>query len=431
MDPDRRSLLSWTFETSARLGLYLEPATEDNVGAVLRRFEPVDGSPGLAEVGGVLFPGLIIVSINDTSVAHASFPHTVALLVNAPRPCRTTWRDPEVPSFRDRNGFLRSKLSAEREREYNKANAEAAERSDRAWVAFLSSLGGPSRGVAGGVARLLRDARGEVVFPLEPSVNLNAVSPLRARMSALSSSSASSATTLGGGGEGAASPPVRPSEEGVEPPPASVISIYQRCWVPGAGSVGVSVPPGLDVSLPGELPRPAERAKLTATLHGLVLGGGIPAAYRGALWWQLSGGHAKQALHPPGYYNALVTQLKPAAEAAYAIGKDVDRTFPGHTFFDTASGQASLSRVLCAFATHHPAIGYCQSLNFLAGWLLLQLPSEEAAFWTLEVLVNEILPPECVGGSGGSGVGPSVSLFLTPFPLPIQLLHAFFARCAR
>ena len=100
---------------------------------------------------------------------------------------------------------------------------------------------------------------------------------------------------------------------------------------------------------------------------------------------------AQAALHPPGYYASLLLKT-PDAAAASALGKDVDRTFPGHEFFDSEAGLAALTRVLSAFAVHNPEIGYCQSLNFLAGFLLVVLP-EEHAFWTLEVLVGEILPP--------------------------------------
>ena len=111
--------------------------------------------------------------------------------------------------------------------------------------------------------------------------------------------------------------------------------------------------------------------------------------------------------------------------------QDVERTFPGHPYFESAKGLESLRRVLSAFAVHNADIGYCQSINFvtgaspvlfthseqpcirlhhvvvarfvtlhkrtcarhLSGFLLLLLP-EESAFWCLDVLVNEILPPD-------------------------------------
>lgn len=53
----------------------------------------------------------------------------------------------------------------------------------------------------------------------------------------------------------------------------------------------------------------------------------------------------------------------------------------------------ALHRVLLAFSIHTPNIGYCQSLNFLAGFFLLVIKeSEEAAFWMFETVVNDYYP---------------------------------------
>lgn len=52
----------------------------------------------------------------------------------------------------------------------------------------------------------------------------------------------------------------------------------------------------------------------------------------------------------------------------------------------------SLRRVLLAFSIYTPSIGYCQSLNYIAGMLLLFMDEEEA-FWTFVTLINDILPP--------------------------------------
>jgi hypothetical protein len=51
----------------------------------------------------------------------------------------------------------------------------------------------------------------------------------------------------------------------------------------------------------------------------------------------------------------------------------------------------SLRRVLYAFSVHNPKIGYTQSLNFIAGLLLLFLP-EEKAFWLLHIITSNYLP---------------------------------------
>jgi hypothetical protein len=47
---------------------------------------------------------------------------------------------------------------------------------------------------------------------------------------------------------------------------------------------------------------------------------------------------------------------------------------------------------LYAFALYNPRIGYCQSLNFLAGLLLLFVETEEHAFWLLNVITRVYLP---------------------------------------
>ena len=52
-------------------------------------------------------------------------------------------------------------------------------------------------------------------------------------------------------------------------------------------------------------------------------------------------------------------------------------------------------RILCAFAACKPQIGYCQSLNFIAGFLFLVLQTEERAFRAMVQLLDS--PDEDVG----------------------------------
>ena len=63
------------------------------------------------------------------------------------------------------------------------------------------------------------------------------------------------------------------------------------------------------------------------------------------------------------------------------IKKDIDRTFPSHVYFDKEYfgliGQFALLRVLGKFATAYSEIGYCQGMNFIAGFLLLVSGGEE------------------------------------------------------
>ncbi|MCJ1410221.1 hypothetical protein MMC19_004306 [Ptychographa xylographoides] len=129
---------------------------------------------------------------------------------------------------------------------------------------------------------------------------------------------------------------------------------------------------------------------------------GIPPAYRGAAWFFYAGGHTHLNAHPDLYAELVLQSQTPKLTVAdrESIERDLHRTFPDNLHFKPAVPTtpttetpllSSLRRVLSAFAIHHPRIGYCQSLNFLAGLLLLFLP-EEKAFWMLHIICTRILP---------------------------------------
>lgn len=134
---------------------------------------------------------------------------------------------------------------------------------------------------------------------------------------------------------------------------------------------------------------------------------GIPAEWRGAAWYYYSGAHEYKAGHP-NLYQSLITRSSTSDLSDTDNGlieRDLHRTFPDNVRFKdpslsispptTSNNETplllSLRRVLCAFAIHCPKIGYCQSLNFIAGLLLLFLP-EEQAFWMLHLITREYLP---------------------------------------
>ena len=136
---------------------------------------------------------------------------------------------------------------------------------------------------------------------------------------------------------------------------------------------------------------------------------GIPPDWRGAAWFFYAGGPAHIASNPGMY-----ARLQARAEAgevpeidSEAIERDLHRTFPDNIHFKPESDLqltepietpilSSLRRVLQAFAIHAPKIGYCQSLNFLAGLLLLLLResanAEEQAFVLLDIITSKHLP---------------------------------------
>merc|ERR1711994_919960 len=77
------------------------------------------------------------------------------------------------------------------------------------------------------------------------------------------------------------------------------------------------------------------------------------------------------------------------------IQKDVRRTMRSHTMFKTKKCLASMTRLLRFFAEQYPNIGYCQSMNVLAGNLLLIFrEEEEKAYWMLDTLITDILPAD-------------------------------------
>ena len=126
---------------------------------------------------------------------------------------------------------------------------------------------------------------------------------------------------------------------------------------------------------------------------------GIPPVWRGSAWFYYAGGQAYLARHPRLYTSLLKRSESEVSLADQeAIERDLHRTFPDNIHFKpgkTYSAEipilTSLRRVLRAFALHSPRIGYCQSLNFIAGLLLLFLP-EEKAFWMLHIIATVYLP---------------------------------------
>ncbi|KAK6592797.1 GTPase activating protein [Botrytis cinerea] len=139
---------------------------------------------------------------------------------------------------------------------------------------------------------------------------------------------------------------------------------------------------------------------------------GIPPDWRGEAWFWYAGGPAMVAKHY-GVYDSLVKQAAAGAVNETddeIIERDLNRTFPDNIKFkpdpppvsEKRTSQPSikepetpmlksLRRVLQAFSIYNPKIGYCQSLNFLAGLLLLFM-DEEKSFWMLNIITRVYLP---------------------------------------
>ena len=126
--------------------------------------------------------------------------------------------------------------------------------------------------------------------------------------------------------------------------------------------------------------------KAEKSLRKLVHGG-VPFEYRATVWYVFSGGAARAARSSVKYASLKNKYSKKHREQ---IELDLHRTFPNHNFFSCFDGLNALARVLNAYALYNRGTGYCQGMNFIAGFLLLVMP-EEYAFWTLSAIVEDSL----------------------------------------
>jgi len=140
---------------------------------------------------------------------------------------------------------------------------------------------------------------------------------------------------------------------------------------------------------------------------------GIPAEFRAEVW-KAALGIERSAT--PGVYQEMQDMEN---KWLRIIEIDMPRTFPEDPYFDDKQ-QQSLRRILLAYSNMSPDVGYCQGMNYIAGFLLLVAqngdfrasPSpeiEEETFWMLHALMD----------SGLSG------FYQRSFPLLRRYLAAF------
>ncbi|KAK5621793.1 Growth hormone-regulated TBC protein 1-A [Crenichthys baileyi] len=120
---------------------------------------------------------------------------------------------------------------------------------------------------------------------------------------------------------------------------------------------------------------------------------GVPNEHRARIWMAASGAQ-EQMESKPGYYQSLLA-MEHDAKLKETIHTDMHRTFPDNILFKSRAEeglQKDLFNVLLAYGHHNQAVGYCQGMNFIAGYLIIITKDEEKSFWLMDALLGRILP---------------------------------------
>ncbi|XP_053419012.1 growth hormone-regulated TBC protein 1 isoform X2 [Nycticebus coucang] len=136
----------------------------------------------------------------------------------------------------------------------------------------------------------------------------------------------------------------------------------------------------------------SERVQKSMTVKRYVRKG-VPLEHRARVWMALSGAQAQMDQNPGYYHRLLQGERDPSLDNA--IRTDLNRTFPDNVNFRKTADpclQKALYNVLSAYGQHNQGVGYCQGMNFIAGYLILITQNEEESFWLLDALVGRILP---------------------------------------
>lgn len=131
------------------------------------------------------------------------------------------------------------------------------------------------------------------------------------------------------------------------------------------------------------------RFDATPELVDMVRRKGVPQRYRWLAWRSIAGWHA---LKRTGEYERMAQQ-EADPRTVDAIGKDMDRTFPSCEEFNEER-KLQLSKILQVYSCLYPKVGYCQGMNFVAGFILLssevapESPPEDAFFLFLQIMAR-------------------------------------------
>ena len=116
---------------------------------------------------------------------------------------------------------------------------------------------------------------------------------------------------------------------------------------------------------------------------------GPPSIYR---WiaWKICLNYSKN--FRIGVYQKYLKEI-PIAEYVDNIDKDIERTFPDHPLFKSEKfgivGKKMLHNILVAYSNYNPSIGYCQGMNFITAFLLINSGlREEEGFWVFTSIME-------------------------------------------
>ena len=164
----------------------------------------------------------------------------------------------------------------------------------------------------------------------------------------------------------------------------------------------------------------------------LALGHGpIPTEMRAKVWLTFSGAEKRMVQHPEAYDQLCqrVTAFHEAvasssnqphgqvAQSARRVLEQIEKDL-GRTQADSGDERLSaMRRVLCAFASFQPEIGYVQGMNFIV-FALLTVFDEPSAFWMLACIVTDWLPEHFSATMVGNHIDCRVLSTLTANHLP-------------
>jgi TBC1 domain family member 8/9 len=87
---------------------------------------------------------------------------------------------------------------------------------------------------------------------------------------------------------------------------------------------------------------------------------GLPNRLRGEMWETLSGSLHLRFAHPGLYERILAENEGRTSTSTEEIEKDLHRSLPEYSAYQSEEGIGALRRVLQAYSFNNPETGYCQ-----------------------------------------------------------------------